>query len=85
MADRGVVDQGRSAPTEEVAPQGRMVSPLILNVALHRMEAAAGVRCYTIGTRVGKTVTGCPAVIRYGDDLLALCYSREQAEQFKQQ
>ncbi len=79
----GVVDQGRFAPTEEGAPQGGVVSPLILNVALHGMEAAAGVRYYTTGTRAGKTVTGCPAVIRYADDLLALCYSREQAEQVK--
>ncbi|MBF6303085.1 group II intron reverse transcriptase/maturase, partial [Nocardia amamiensis] len=57
--------------------------PLILNVALHGMEAAAGVCYYATGTRAGKTVKGCPAVIRYADDLLALCYSREQAEQVK--
>lgn len=79
----GVVDQGRFAPTEEGAPQGGVISPLILNVALHGMEAAAGVRYYTNGTLAGKTVKGCPAVIRYADDLLALCYSREQAEQVK--
>jgi RNA-directed DNA polymerase len=28
-------------------------------------------------------VTGCPAVIRYADDFLALCYSRDQAEQVR--
>jgi RNA-directed DNA polymerase len=28
-------------------------------------------------------MTNCPAVIRYADDLLALCHSREQAEQVK--
>ncbi|MGW5113408.1 reverse transcriptase domain-containing protein [Nocardia sp. NPDC004123] len=81
----GVVDQGRFAPTEEGAPQGGVISPLLLNVALHGMEAAAGVAYYTNGTRAGKTVKGCPAVIRYADDLLALCYSREQAEQVKKQ
>ena len=26
---------------------------------------------------------GCPVVVRYADDLLALCHSREQAEQVK--
>jgi RNA-directed DNA polymerase len=81
----GVIDQGRFAATQEGAPQGGVISPLILNVALHGMEAAAGVAYYTTGTRAGKTVKGCPAVIRYADDLLALCYSREQAEQVKQQ
>jgi RNA-directed DNA polymerase len=47
------------------------------------MEAAAGVRYYTTGTRAGKTVNGTPAPIRYADDLVALCHSREQAEQVK--
>jgi RNA-directed DNA polymerase len=60
-----------------------VISPLLLNVALHGMETAAGVRYYATGTRAGKTMSGCPAVIRYADDLLALCYSREQAEQVK--
>jgi RNA-directed DNA polymerase len=64
-------------------PQGGVISPLLLNVALHGMEAAAGVRYYVTGTRAGKTMSNCPAVIRYADDLIALCHSREQAEQVK--
>lgn len=79
----GVIEDGRFAPTEEGAPQGGVISPLLLNVALHGMEAAAGVRYYVTGTRAGKTRSGAPAVIRYADDVLALCYSREQAEQVK--
>jgi RNA-directed DNA polymerase len=79
----GVVENNRFAPTEEGAPQGGVISPLLLNVALHGMETAAGVRYYTTGTRAGKTMRHCPAVIRYADDLLALCHSREQAEQVK--
>lgn len=79
----GVVEQGRFTPTEHGAPQGGVISPLLMNVALHGMEAAAGVRYHVTGTRAGKTVEGCPAVIRYADDLLALCHSREQAEQVK--
>ncbi|WP_091463778.1 group II intron maturase-specific domain-containing protein [Micromonospora inyonensis] len=54
-----------------------------MNVALHGMEAAAGVRYHVTGTRAGQTVDGCPVVVRYADDLLALCHSREQAEQVK--
>ena len=40
----GVVEHGRFTPTEEGTPQGGVVSPLLLNVALHGMEQAAGVR-----------------------------------------
>jgi len=80
----GVIEDGRFASTEEGAPQGGVISPLLMNVALHGMEAAAGVRYYLTGTKAGKTMPDCPVVIRYADDLLALCYSREQAEQVKQ-
>ena len=40
----GVIDQGLFTSTEEGTPQGGVVSPLLLNVALHGMEHAAGVR-----------------------------------------
>ncbi|WP_245714774.1 group II intron reverse transcriptase/maturase [Micromonospora inyonensis] len=79
----GVVEQGRFTPTDQGAPQGGVISPLLMNVALHGMEAAAGVRYHVTGTRAGQTVDGCPVVVRYADDLLALCHSREQAEQVK--
>ena len=78
----GVVDRGRFAPTDEGTPQGGVISPLLLNVALHGMEVAAGVR-YLTGTHVGHTAPGSPVVVRYADDLVALCHSREQAEQVK--
>jgi RNA-directed DNA polymerase len=78
----GVIDCGRFAPTEEGTPQGGVISPLLLNVALHGMENAAGVR-YLTGTHVGHTAPDSPVVIRYADDLVALCHSREQAEQVK--
>lgn len=62
---------------------GGVVSPLLLNVALHGMEQAAGVRYHLTGTYAGNTVPGCPVVIRYADDLVALCCTQAQAEQVK--
>jgi len=64
----GVIEKGRLAPTEEGTPQGGVVSPLLLNVALHGMERAAGVRYQQTGPRAGETVPGSPALIRYADD-----------------
>ncbi len=79
----GVVEKGRFAPTEEGTPQGGVVSPLLLNVALHGMEHAAGVRYQTSGLRAGVMAPGSPTVVRYADDLLALCHSRDDAERVK--
>jgi RNA-directed DNA polymerase len=56
---------------------------MLLNVALHGMEEAAGVRYQTSGTHAGETMTDSPVVVRYADDVLALCVSREQAEEVK--
>ncbi len=79
----GVIEAGRFTPTPEGAPQGGVISPLIMNVALHGMETAAGVCYHATGTRAGKTVSGCPVLVRYADDVIALCHSRAQAEQVK--
>jgi len=79
----GVVEKGRLAPTEEGTPQGGVVSPVLLNVALHGMEEAAGVRYRTVGVTAGRTASGSPVLVRYADDLVALCVSREQAEQVR--
>ena len=64
----GVVEQGRLHRTGEGTPQGGVVSPVLLNVALHGMEKAAGVLYCTTGTNAGKAAMGSPVVIRYADD-----------------
>src|ERR1019366_5992531 len=79
----GVVEEGRFDPSEEGTPQGGVVSPLLLNVALHGMEEAAGVRYVPSGVHAGMTVAGTPVVVRYADDLIALCVSREQADEVR--
>ncbi|WP_322770108.1 reverse transcriptase domain-containing protein [Frankia sp. Cr1] len=72
----GVVDKGRYTPTLEGAPQGGVISPLLLNIALQGIEEAAGTR-YRTNRRIQ---LGTPAVVVYADDLVALCHSREQAD-----
>ncbi len=79
----GVVEDGRFALTEEGVPQGGVISPVLLNVALHGMEQAAGVRYLTTGKRAGRTATDSPVVIRYADDLIALCHTRDEALEVK--
>jgi RNA-directed DNA polymerase len=82
----GVFEAGKGfAPTEEGTPQGGVISPLLLNVALHGLETAAGVRYRISGRRPtgDKTRADSPVVVRYADDLVALCYSQEQAYQVK--
>jgi len=79
----GVVEKARFTPTEEGTPQGGVISPLLLNVALHGMEHAAGVRYQRVGTTAAAAARHSPVLIRYADDLVALCHSRDQAEQVK--
>jgi len=83
--EAGAMDQGRLAPTEEGAPQGGVISPLILNIALHGMETAAGVRYFQRSRGGIETAPDAPVLVRYADDLLVFCRSREHAEQVRQQ
>jgi len=53
-----------------------VISPLLANIALHGMEEALGIT-YKYG---GKNRTG-RAVVRYADDFVVFCESRQDAEQ----
>jgi RNA-directed DNA polymerase len=79
----GVVEDGRFTPTGEGTPQGGVVSPLLLNVALHGMENAAGVRYQHVGSDAAAVAAGSPVLVRYADDLVAFCHTRQEAEQVK--
>ena len=79
----GVVEHGRLKRTEEGTPQGGVVSPVLFNVALHGMEQAAGVRYHTTGRAAGWAVAGTPVLIRYADDYVVLCHSRQEALEVK--
>jgi RNA-directed DNA polymerase len=80
----GVFEPGKGfAPTVEGTPQGGVISPCLLNVALHGLEEAAGVRYKTSGTRAGDTERGSPVAVRYADDVVVLCHSQQQAGHIK--
>src|SRR5215510_438191 len=80
----GVFEAGKGfAPAEEGTPQGGVISPCLLNVALHGLEEAAGVRYKTSGTRAGETKPGSPVAVRYADDVVVLCHSQQQAAHVK--
>jgi RNA-directed DNA polymerase len=64
-------------------PQGGVISPLLLNIALHGLETATGVRYQTGPAKAGAAKSGSPIVIRYADDMIAFCHSQRQAREVK--
>jgi RNA-directed DNA polymerase len=79
----GVFETGKGfAPAEEGTPQGGVVSPVLLNIALHGLEEAAGV-CYRGGVHAGHLKDDSPALVRYADDFVACCHTRQQAGQVR--
>lgn len=75
----GVMENMRFAPTEEGTPQGGVVSPLLLNIALHGMSAAAG--CLDGATPWYRR--DAPVLVRYADDFAVFCHSESQAYRVK--
>jgi RNA-directed DNA polymerase len=68
------VEEEMLHPTEAGVPQGGVVSPLLLNVALHGMEQALGIWYTPKGV-----LRGIYALVRDADDLAVLCPTREKA------
>lgn len=58
-------------PTEQGTPQ----SPLLANIALHGLEAALGIKT----RRAAGHVVGKRTLIRYADDFVILCQSKQDA------
>ncbi|AKZ57758.1 HNH endonuclease domain protein [Streptomyces ambofaciens ATCC 23877] len=78
----GVMDCGRFSPTDEGTPQGGVISPLLLNVALHGMETAAG---HLTEGRSHKSRRDAPVLVRYADDFAVFCHSEDEAHRVKEQ
>jgi RNA-directed DNA polymerase len=75
----GVMEESSYHATETGTPQGGVISPLLLNIALHGMEKALGVRHGSQGQ-----IDGERAVVRYADDFVVFCESREDATRVKE-
>lgn len=65
----GVIEKAQFAPTTEGTPQGGVISPLLMNIALHGMEAAAGVRYKPWRSTPAWSAPESPVLVRYADDL----------------
>ncbi len=73
----GVMERNTLYATHRGAPQGGPISPLLLNITLHGMEAGLGSRRY----RNGLLSPTSRAVVRYADDLVVFCATQAEAEQ----
>lgn len=74
----GVMEQGAYAHVTEGTPQGGVVSPLLLNIALHGMGGAIGGNL-----PAGSGRPNSPALIRYADDFVVLCATEKEAHERK--
>jgi RNA-directed DNA polymerase len=65
---QGVMESGKGwSPTDQGTPQGAVLSPLLANIYLNRLDHLMAQRGWEM--------------VRYADDFVILCDSREQAEQ----
>ena len=67
MLRAGVMEDGQVRREVTGTPQGGVISPLLCNVYLHRLDRAWDVREHGV-------------LVRFADDVLVMCRSREQAE-----
>ncbi len=67
MLRAGVMEQGAVRRSVSGTPQGGVVSPLLANVYLHRLDRQWQTR-------------GCGVLVRYADDLVVMCRTKAEAE-----
>jgi RNA-directed DNA polymerase len=67
MLRAGVMDAGVFRSGDAGTPQGGVVSPLLCNVYLNRLDRAW-------------TTKGTGQIVRYADDLVVMCATRQEAE-----
>ncbi|MFJ1673368.1 group II intron reverse transcriptase/maturase [Streptomyces bottropensis] len=67
MLRAGVMEDGQVRRPVSGTPQGGVISPLLANVYLHRLDRAWATRDHGV-------------LVRYADDVVVMCASRAQAE-----
>jgi RNA-directed DNA polymerase len=67
----GVLEKSEFTPTESGTPQGGVISPLLMNIALHGMEQAMAEAKYKQGK---------PLLVRYADDFVMFHPNKEELE-----
>ncbi len=75
----GYMEEGTIHETTAGVPQGGVISPLLFNIALHGAESVLGIRYNNWGQNRSKR-----AIVRYADDMVAFCESKEDAEEMVQ-
>jgi RNA-directed DNA polymerase len=70
----GVMEGREFSPTESGTPQGGVISPLLMNIALHGMEHAI-TEGYSKSHAVEK-----PLLVRYADDFVIFHSKREEVQ-----
>lgn len=80
----GFIDNNTFHQTELGVPQGGIISPLLANIALHGMEEEIGVQYRSSKEKktgiVSHEVFDTKTVVRYADDFVIMCESKEEAE-----
>ena len=71
----GYIDKHVYHDSDLGTPQGGVISPLLANIALHGMESALGITRNTAGR-----ITSPYTCIRYADDFVVACRTKEEAE-----
>jgi RNA-directed DNA polymerase len=68
MLNAGVLEDGAVRRSRAGTPQGGMISPVLCNVYLHRLDRAWGTR-------------GRGVLCRYADDLVVMCKTKGEAQE----
>lgn len=71
----GCMEKETFIPTETGTPQGGIISPLLLNVALHGMEEVLKIEYKKNGDSKSRR-----AIVRYADDFVIFCESQADAQ-----
>src|SRR5436190_6205115 len=66
----GVMEDGTVRETLAGVPQGGVISPLLANIYLHRLDRIWATRCSHLGT-----------LVRYADDFVVMCKTQSQVNE----